>query len=95
MSFLKTCLSQISKHTRRNQLLILESTVYPGATNEIFSKYLKKKYNLGKNFFLGYSPERVNPASKGKIKYADITKVVSGYSKKCLSLAVLFYKKSF
>ncbi len=95
MSFLKTCLNQISKHTRRNQLLILESTVYPGATNEIFSKYLKKKYNLGKNFFLGYSPERVNPASKGKIKYADITKVVSGYSKKCLSLAGLFYQKVF
>tara|TARA_B100000029_G_C17492691_1_gene929697 strand:+ start:56 stop:1342 length:1287 start_codon:yes stop_codon:yes gene_type:complete len=95
MSFLKICLKQISKHIRKNQLLIVESTVYPGATKKIFTKYLEKRYNLGNDFFLGYSPERVNPASKGKIKYADITKVVSGYSKKCLSLASLFYRKVF
>jgi UDP-N-acetyl-D-glucosamine dehydrogenase len=95
MSYLKTCLKQISKHLKKNQALILESTVYPGATNEIFSKTLIEKFSLGKNFFLGYSPERVNPAGEGKIKYVDITKVVSGYTKECLNLTSLFYKKIF
>ena len=92
---LTTCLKQISKHLKKNQALILESTVYPGATNEIFSKTLIEKFSLGKNFFLGYSPERVNPAGEGKIKYVDITKVVSGYTKECLNLTSLFYKKIF
>ena len=95
MSFLKICLKQITKFTRNNQLLIIESTVYPGATNDIFLKHFEKKYDVGKNFFLGYSPERVNPASKGRIKYADITKVVSGHSNTCLNLVSLFYKKVF
>jgi UDP-N-acetyl-D-glucosamine dehydrogenase len=95
MSYLKTCLKQISGHLKKNQALILESTVYPGATNEIFSKTLVEKFSLGKNFFLGYSPERVNPAGEGKIKYIDITKVVSGYTKECLNLTSLFYSKIF
>ena len=95
MSYLKKCFNQISNHLRKNQLLVLESTVYPGATEEIFAKQLIKKFILGKNFYLGYSPERINPASEGKIKYQDITKVVSGYSQECLNLTSIFYKKIF
>lgn len=95
MSYLETCFKQILNYIRKDQLLILESTVYPGATNEIFLKGLNKKFSVGKDFFLGYSPERVNPAGEGKIKYIDITKVVSGYSKECLNLTSLFYKSIF
>ena len=95
MSYLKKCYNQISIYLKKNQLLVLESTVYPGATEEIFAKQLIKKFILGKNFYLGYSPERINPASKGRIKYQDITKVVSGYSRKCLNLTSIFYKKIF
>ncbi len=95
MSYLKSFLKSAFSHLRKNQMIILESTVYPGATEDVFAKKIKKKFNLGKDFFLAYSPERINPGVKGKIKYLDITKVVSGYSKNCLDLVSLFYKKIF
>ena len=95
MSYLRIFLESAFSHLRKNQMIILESTVYPGATEDVFVKKIKKKFNLGKDFYLAYSPERINPGVKGKIKYLDITKVVSGYSKNCLDLVSLFYKKIF
>ena len=70
-------MSQINKHLTFNQLLILESTVYPGATNEIIINPLKKKFIIGKNFYIAYSPEREDPGNK-KFSSKNITKLVSG-----------------
>ena len=59
--------------------VIYESTVYPGVTEEVCIPILEKKSRLivNKDFFVGYSPERINPGDK-KRKIADITKITSG-----------------
>jgi UDP-N-acetyl-D-glucosamine dehydrogenase len=73
-------------------MLILESTTYPGTTNEIIRPCLeKKRFKIGENFFLGYSPERENPGST--IKFNKIIKICSGATKSCLSLCKNIYKK--
>ena len=63
-SYLKDCLKDIYPYLKRNQLLIIESTVFPGGIEEIFIKKLKKKFQIGKNFYISFSPERVSPAKK-------------------------------
>lgn len=95
MSYIKKCFNQIFNYLRSDQTLILESTVYPGATKDLFFKRLIKKFKIGKDFFIGYSPERINPGVKGKIQYSDTTKVVSGYSSNCKKIVKNFYKLIF
>lgn len=94
MSCIKECMSQINKYLNYNQLLILESTVYPGATNEIIINLLKKKFIIGKNFFIGYSPEREDPGNK-KFSSKNVTKLVSGESKSCLHVVKKLYSAIF
>ena len=92
ISILKKCANKISRYLKENQMFILESTVYPGATIEIYkilNKY--KKYKLGYNFFLSFSPERENPGDK-LFSYKYTPKVVSGYSPICLKIAFNIYK---
>ena len=93
--YLTECLNGIFKYLKKNQLLIIESTVYPGCTKDIFIKKIKKKFNIGKNFFIGFSPERVSPAKKISLNYNQIVKLVSGKTLKCLKLTKLFYEKVF
>lgn len=99
INYILSAFNKIEKHLIPNQTLILESTVYPGATREIFVNKLKTKFKIGKNFFVGYSPERINPGSKtlktNKYKYHETTKLVSGYSNQCVSKCLKFYKKIF
>ena len=91
MRIIQNCFNQIKKFLRKDQVLILESTVYPGATEDLFLKFIKKKFNIGKDFFLCYSPERINPGVKGKIKYENTTKVISGYTENCKKIVKKFY----
>jgi UDP-N-acetyl-D-galactosamine dehydrogenase len=71
--------NMISKIVKKNNIIIYESTVFPGATEEICGPILEKHSGLkiNKNLFLGYSPERVNPGDKTK-KITNITKITSG-----------------
>jgi UDP-N-acetyl-D-galactosamine dehydrogenase len=72
----------ISKSLSKKDIVVFESTVYPGATEEICVPVLEKsglKYN--KDFFCGYSPERINPGDSSK-SLRSITKIVSGSNKK-------------
>jgi UDP-N-acetyl-D-glucosamine dehydrogenase len=92
MSLLKSCINKIKKYIRLNQTLILESTVYPGATIELFHILnFKKDLNLGKNFYLVFSPERENPGDKS-FSYKSTPKVVAGFSKNCSSIGYNLYK---
>jgi UDP-N-acetyl-D-glucosamine dehydrogenase len=99
MQYIKKAFNQVYPHLRYNQTIILESTVYPGATRDIFEKKINKKFELGKNFFLCYSPERINPGSSSniatKIKFEDITKVLSGLTVNCLKSIKNLYGKFF
>ena len=81
----------ISKSLSKKDIVVFESTVYPGATEEICVPVLEKsglKYN--KDFFCGYSPERINPGDSSK-SLRSITKIVSGSNKK----TALFLKKLY
>ncbi len=81
---LKMVCETIGKLLSRGDTVVFESTVYPGATEEICGPILErfsKNLKAGKDFFLGYSPERVNPGDK--VHTIDkINKVVSGQNKK-------------
>ena len=73
----------ISKVLSKNNLVIYESTVFPGATEELCGPILEKNsgFKINKNLYLGYSPERINPGDKNR-KLTDIVKIVSGSNKK-------------
>jgi len=91
ISILKESVNTIKKFLKKEQLIILESTTYPGTTQEIVLPILEETgLKAGKDFFLAFSPERVDPGNK-KYKVKNITKVVGGTSKKGTNLACLTY----
>ena len=77
LNFIYAAINVLSKVLKRGDIIFLESTVYPGLTSEII-KVLEKKTNLRENldFFVGYSPERINPGDK-KNKIQNIDKIVA------------------
>ena len=94
LSFVKNAFISIKPYLKKGQILIIESTNYPGSTRELFFKNLNKKFNVGEDFFLGFSSERINPGfNENKIE--KVPKVVSGFSKNCLELISKFYALSF
>ena len=94
LSFIKTTIKSIKKFLKKGQVLILESTSYPGTTKDEIYQKIKNKFEIGENFFLGFSSERINPG-KNENSIQIIPKVVSGYSKNCLKIISKFYSKSF
>ena len=99
ISKIKSAFKKITPYLKKNQTIILESTVYPGATKEIFYSYLSKKFNLGNDFFLGYSPERISPGQTNRkiFKYflENTPKVISGFNLKSLNKVNFLYKNIF
>ncbi len=92
LTFVKQAARSIAKNIRGVSLIIVESTVYPGATEEVVLPILEKR-NLkhGKDFYLCYSPERIDPANK-IFTIVKITKLVGGLNKKDAYLGKLVYK---
>ena len=82
---------KVKPYIKQGQLIILESTTYPGCTEEIFGTYLNKKFKIDEDIFLSYSPERENPGDK-KYDFHNTPKVVSGIGKKSLHLCKILYK---
>jgi len=92
LSYIKNSTKEISKHLHKNQLVILESTTYPGTTEETVLPILEKSgLKCGKDFYLAFAPERIDPGSKFPL--SKIPKVVGGITKNCTNLAVLFYSQ--
>lgn len=79
LSHLKSASVIIGKNLKKNAIVVYESTVYPGVTEEVCAPILEKysKLKLGKEFKIGYSPERINPGDK-EHTIDKIIKVVSG-----------------
>jgi len=90
MSYVFNCVSRINKIIKPYQVLILESTVYPGATDRIVDMIKSKKLKIGRNIFVGYSPERENPGDKN-FSYTKTPKVISGFTKNCEVLIKKIY----
>jgi UDP-N-acetyl-D-glucosamine dehydrogenase len=85
-------IKKIIKFIKLNQLLVLESSTYPGTTEQLIVNQIKKKFIIGKNYFIGYSPEREDPGNK-KFPMENIPKIVSGFTSKCTFLTKLLYKQ--
>ena len=83
----------VARKLKPNNIVIYESTVYPGTTEEICSPLLEKisSLKLNKSFFLGYSPERINPGLDSK-KISDIKKVISASTPEALKRIKKIYK---
>ena len=92
MIYINKSLKLIFPFLRNNQVLSLESTTYPGTCEEVKMPILKKKFRLGSNFFLVYSPEREDPGNK-KFSLMKIPKVLGGPTDNCKKLGKLFYSK--
>lgn len=94
LSYIKDTIKKIKPFLKKGQCLSLESTTYPGTTRELILPQLEKKFNIGKNFFLVYSPEREDPG-RTNIKINTIPKVLGGYSNNCKLIGKKFYNKIF
>ena len=90
---LKNACKILKKFLKKNDLVIFESTVYPGVTRNIcVPELLTKKINIkNKLFYFGYSPERYSPGEKRKIE--NITKIVSGENTKVANKIKVFYSQ--
>jgi UDP-N-acetyl-D-glucosamine dehydrogenase len=95
VSFIRESVKTIKKHLRKSQLVILESTTYPGTTREVVLCELEKSgLKIDKDFYLAFSSERVDPLNK-KYKLKDIPKIVGGVTSKSTQIAAALYKKAF
>jgi UDP-N-acetyl-D-glucosamine dehydrogenase len=93
LSYVEDTTREISKYLRKEQIVILESTTYPGTTEEIIKKILEDKTNLkaGKDFYMAYSPEREDPNNQ-QFNTTTIPKVVGADDEDSLNIAVELYK---
>jgi len=94
LSYIKSASKTIGKNLKKGAIVVLESTVYPGVTEEVVGPIIEKEseFKLGKDFTLGYSPERVNPGDKNHT-IDKITKIVAGMDKKTTDKLVQIYSK--
>jgi UDP-N-acetyl-D-glucosamine dehydrogenase len=91
ISFIIAALDEIEKYVKRGQLVILESTTYPGTTEEVVLPRLAKDgLKVGRDFFLAFSPERVDPGNR-QFDTAKIPKVVGGITDRCTTVACDLY----
>ncbi len=93
LSYVVAAAEAVSDHLQPGQLVILESTTYPGTTEGVVLPILEKSgLRVGKDFFLAYSPERVDPGNKMHTT-RNIPKVVGGITPLCTELAGLLYQQ--
>ncbi len=91
ISYIRATTKQVAKYLHKGQLVSLESTTYPGTTEEIMLPELEKTGLMaGKDFFLVFSPERVDPGNK-KFKLKNTPKVIGGVTKTCSEVAKALY----
>jgi UDP-N-acetyl-D-glucosamine dehydrogenase len=93
LSYVLAAIQAIRNHIHRGQLIILESTTYPGTTREMVLPILEDSgLKVGRDFFLAYSPERVDPGNQ-QYTTRNIPKVVGGVTPSCTKMASLFYEQ--
>lgn len=102
MTYIENSGRMVAKYLREGQFVSLESSTYPGTTEEILlpmfenapinQKLKRKKFIVGKDFFLAFSPEREDP-NNPKYSTATIPKVVGGVTANCLKVALAIYNQ--
>jgi UDP-N-acetyl-D-glucosamine dehydrogenase len=93
MTFILAAVAEIKKYIRPGQLVILESTTYPGTTDELVLPALEEVgLKVGHDFFLAFSPERIDPGNK-QYQTRNIPKVVGGVTAQCTQVAKALYEQ--
>ncbi len=93
MSYILAAGEEIQKYMRRGQLIVLESTTYPGTTDEVLQPMFEEKgFKLDEDFMLAFSPERVDPGNP-QFQTHNIPKVVGGVSKDSGEIASYLYSQ--
>ncbi|MEM7300009.1 MAG: nucleotide sugar dehydrogenase [Pseudomonadota bacterium] len=91
MSFIVATMDSLVPHIRQDQLLTLESTTYPGTTDELIRPYIEGRgFTIGSDFFLAYSPEREDPGN-ANFETRTIPKVLGGVTPDCTRVAAALY----
>jgi UDP-N-acetyl-D-glucosamine dehydrogenase len=91
ISYIVNAAEALAKHLHRHQVIVLESTTYPGTTREVILPMLEGTgLKVGKDFFLGFSPERIDPGNR-VYTTGTIPKVVSGVTPACRRAIELLY----
>ena len=93
LSLLKKASKSVAKNIKKDDIIFYESTVYPGVTKKICLPIIEKHSKLkeGKDFFIGYSPERINPGDKIN-KISNIFKIVAFENKQIKNKVLKIYK---
>jgi UDP-N-acetyl-D-glucosamine dehydrogenase len=91
MSYIVSAVEAIAEHLHPGMLIVLESTTYPGTTEEVVQPLLERSgLKAGRDFFLAFSPERVDPGN-GTFTTRNVPKVVGGMTTTCAELAAALY----
>ena len=94
MSYIVAATQEIARYFHKGMLIILESTTYPGTTDELVLPMLEKSgLKVGEDFFLCFSPERVDPGN-AKFQTKNIPKVVGGTTPACTEIGRIFYQQA-
>jgi len=92
ISYIEDAVNEVAQNMSADTLIILESTTYPGTTEEVVQPILEQgNYVIGQDIFLTYSPERVDPGNSN-FTVSNTPKVVGGVTEACLAIAKLFYE---
>tara|TARA_B100000963_G_scaffold335042_1_gene328828 strand:- start:901 stop:2286 length:1386 start_codon:yes stop_codon:yes gene_type:complete len=94
LRFIKESFLSIKNNLRKGQTIVLESTSYPGTTKDIFINQLKDNFSIGKEIYIGFSSERINPGFNENT-ISNVPKVVSGFTKNCLDIISMYYSSVF
>lgn len=94
LSYVRSAAETIAKHLTKNQIIILESTTYPGTTIEVLIPVIEEisHQKAGVDFYVGYSPERIDPGNE-KWNFKNTPKVISGINDESLTKIKTFYEK--
>jgi UDP-N-acetyl-D-glucosamine dehydrogenase len=94
ISYVRAAVVEIEKHLHKGMLIILDSTTYPGTTDEVILSRLERTgLKVGEDFYLAFSPERVDPGNSDW-NTKNIPKVVGGVTPACTEHAVILYEQT-
>lgn len=93
ISYILAAVDWIKTHIHKEMLIVLESTTYPGTTDEIIQPRLEQSgLKAGRDFYLAYSPERIDPGNK-TFTTLNTPRIVGGVTPRCAKIASIFYEQ--